>query len=158
MTIAYALLAAFANALNVTTQHKASISSPKKAKGWRIVPYLFTNPLWLFGWIALAGAFVFQALALHIGQMSVVQPLLITELVFALVLRRLWIHQTIRVITWWSAIFTCALLALFVAMSEPQGGHAMASSHAWVSAASATVGLAAVLAVLGIRGSPARRA
>ena len=42
------------------------------------------------------GAFVFQALALHNGQMSVVQPLLVTELVFALVLRRLWIHQQIR--------------------------------------------------------------
>ena len=29
MTILYALLAAFSNALNVTTQHKASISNPQ---------------------------------------------------------------------------------------------------------------------------------
>jgi len=32
------------------------------------------------------GSFAFQALALHNGPMSVIQPLLVTELVFALVL------------------------------------------------------------------------
>jgi len=40
--------------------------------------------------ISWRAAFVFQALALHSGQMSVVQPLLVTELVFALILRRRW--------------------------------------------------------------------
>jgi drug/metabolite transporter (DMT)-like permease len=158
MTILYALLAAFSNALNVTTQHKASISNPQKVRGWRLIPYLFTNPLWLFGWVALAGAFLFQALALHDGQLSVVQPLLVTELVFALVLRRLWIHQEIRSITWWAAAFTCVSLAIFVAMSEPQGGNASPSSDAWIAASAAAVGMTVVLALLGMRGSPGRRA
>jgi hypothetical protein len=65
-------------------------ASPRRpgASGWRLVVYLFRNPLWLFGWVALAGAFVFQALALHDGHISVVQPLLATEPVFTLVLRR----------------------------------------------------------------------
>ncbi len=58
--------------------------------------------------------------------MSVVQPLLVTELVFALVLRRLWIHQQIRDLTWWAAAVTCGALAIFVAVSEPTGGHAPA--------------------------------
>ena len=120
MTILFALLAALCNALNVTTQHIASTSDPKKSKGWRLVVYLFSSPLWLLGWVALAGSFLFQALALHRGQMSVVQPLLVTELVFVLVLRRLWIHQAIRPITWWSAALTCVMLSLFVAMSEPR--------------------------------------
>jgi drug/metabolite transporter (DMT)-like permease len=158
MTILFALLAALCNALNVATQHVASTSDPDKSKGWRLVVYLFTSPLWLLGWIALGGAFLFQALALNRGQMSVVQPLLVTELVFVLVLRRVWIHQTIRAITWWSAALTCVMLALFVAMSEPQGGNAVPSSHAWVLATAATVGTAAVLALVGMRGSPTRRA
>ena len=46
--------------------------------------YLIRNPLWLFGWVALAGAFVFQALALHDGLVSIVQPLLATELVVSI--------------------------------------------------------------------------
>ena len=158
MTILFALLAALCNALNVTTQHLASTSDPKKSKGWRLVVYLFSNPLWLLGWVALAGAFLFQAIALHRGQMSVVQPLLVSELVFVLVLRRIWIHQAIRAITWWSAVVTCLMLTLFVAMSEPQGGNAFPSSHVWVAAAATTVGAATVLALLGTRGSPVRRA
>ncbi len=158
MPILFALLAAFSNALNLITQHMASIGDPGHSKGWRFVRYLLTNPLWLFGWIALAGSFVFQALALHNGQMSVVQPLLVTELVFALVLRRLWVRQQIRAVTWWAAALTCLSLALFIAMSEPTGGHATPTSSAWISAIATTAGAAAVLALLGWRGSPVRRA
>lgn len=158
MTIGYALLAALCNALNVITQHSASVSDPGKSSGWRFVAYLARNPLWLFGWVALAGAFVFQALALHSGQMSVVQPLLVTELVFALLLRRFWIHQSIRAVTWWAAAATCVGLAVFLATSEPQGGRVFPASHAWLSASGATIGAAAVLVLLAARGSPARRA
>jgi drug/metabolite transporter (DMT)-like permease len=122
------------------------------------VLYLFRNPLWLFGWVALAAAFVFQAIALHNGQLSVVQPLLVTELVFALVLRWLWVHQTIRAVTWWAAAVTCVSLATFIAMSEPSGGDMTPTSKAWVSALATTIGTACVLAILGTRGSPARRA
>jgi len=100
MVIVFALLAALSNAVNEATQHVASIAAPRRSSGWRLVVYLSRNPLWLFGRVALAGAFVFQALALHDGQISIVQPLLATELVFMLVLRRVWIHQSIRPITW----------------------------------------------------------
>jgi drug/metabolite transporter (DMT)-like permease len=158
MTIVYALLTALCNALNVTMQHRASVASPPKARGWRVALYLFRNPLWLFGWVALAGAFLFQALALSHGEMSVVQPILVTELVFVLVLRRVWIRQTIRSVAWWSAALTCVSLSVFLAMAEPQGGGSVASAHTWVSASAATVGAAAVLTLLGLRGSPSRRA
>ncbi len=158
MAVVFALLAGLGNALNMVTQHIASISDPGHSKGWRFVRYLLASPLWLFGWVALAGAFVFQALALHLGQMSVVQPLLVTELVFALVLRKVWIHQDIRVVTWWAAAVTCLALTVFVASSEPTGGTVTPSSSAWVRAAAVTVGAAAALVILGRRGAPARRA
>jgi hypothetical protein len=158
MTIVYALLTALCNALNVTTQHRASIAAPPKTRGWRVVLYLFRNPLWLFGWVALAGAFVFQALALNQGEMSVVQPILVTELVFVLVLRRVWIHQDIRPAAWWSAVVTCVSLSVFLAMAEPQGGGSVAPAQAWISAGAVTIGAAALFAVLGLRGSPGRRA
>ena len=79
MVIVFALLAALANAVNEATQHIASTAAPRRSSGWRLVLYLFRNPLRLFGWVALAGAFVFQALALHNGLVSVVQPLLATH-------------------------------------------------------------------------------
>ncbi|HXZ61522.1 MAG TPA: DMT family transporter [Acidimicrobiales bacterium] len=160
MPVLFALLTAFSNAVNVVTQHKASISAPKRSKGWRFAIYLFRNPLWLFGWVALVAAFVFQALALHNGPISVVQPLLVSELVFALVLRWLWIHQAIKPVTWWSAGVTCAALAAFIAVAEPSGGSTVPTSRVWVSAAAAIVGCVAVTAALGWfwRGSAGRRA
>jgi hypothetical protein len=157
VTIVWALLAALCNAVNVITQHAASISGPKRT-GWHFVSYLLHNTLWLAGWIALAGAFVFQALALSAGQLSVVQPLLVTELVFALALRRTWLRQPIRAVTWWAAAGTCLALGLFLATAEPQGGRPVPDSRAWVTVTAATLGAAAVLAVLGTRGPPARRA
>ncbi|MGO8862102.1 MAG: DMT family transporter [Acidimicrobiales bacterium] len=158
MSLLFALLAAFCNALNVVMQHVASIGDPKHSRGWRFVRYLVSNPLWLLGWVALAGSFVFQAVALHNGAISVVQPLLVTELVFALVLRWLWLHQSIRPVTWWAAALTCVSLTLFLAMAEPSSGTALPTSGAWVSATAAVVGTATLLALLGRSGSPGRRA
>lgn len=157
MTIIYALLAGLCNALNVTAQHLGSISSAERSKGWRFVLTLLRNPLWLAGWGALAGGFVFQALALHEGQMSVVQPLLVTELVFVLALRRIWLRQFIRGITWWAAAVTCVSLSVFLLASEPEGGTHYPSTHGWLTGAWGTVGLAVALALLGLRGSTVRR-
>ena len=157
MTILFALISAFCNALNVTVQHLASVSIAERSKGWRFLVCLLRNPLWLFGWAALACSAVFQALALHAGEISVVQPLLITELIFALLLRLFWLRQPIRRVTWWAAAVTCLSLAVFLAAAEPQGGSPNPASHAWAPAAGTTVGTAAVLALLGMRGSTRRR-
>jgi drug/metabolite transporter (DMT)-like permease len=158
MVILFALLAALANAVNEATQHVASIAAPRRSSGWQLVVYLFRSPLWLFGWVALIAAFVFQALALHDGLISVVQPLLATELVFMLVLRRFWIRQSIRPVTWVAAMVTCVGLAVFVAAGQPGGGQRTPVSHHWLSAGLACCAAAAVLAVLARWGSPGLRA
>jgi drug/metabolite transporter (DMT)-like permease len=152
------LLTALCNAISVTTQHIASTADPRRSSGWRLVLYLFRNPLWLFGWVALAGAFLFQALALHNGLISVVQPLLVTELIFALVLRRFWIHQSIHLVTWGGGALTCGGLAVFLVAGEPQGGQPTPISHHWIAAVAACSAGAAVLAALAQWGSPSRRA
>ena len=158
MTVAFALLAALGNAVNVITQHIASTSDPQRSTGWRLVVYLFKNPLWLLGWVALLGAFVFQALALHAGQLSVVQTLLITELVFALLLRRIWIRQAISASAWASAALTSAAVAVFLTVAEPRGGHLTPTSGAWLSSILGCGLAAAVAGLLALRGPPARRA
>ena len=158
MVILFALLAALSNAVNEATQHVASTAAPSRSSGWQLVVYLFRNPLWLLGWAALIAAFIFQALALSRGEISVVQPLLATELVFMLLLRRVWIHQSIRPITWAAATLTCAGLTVFIAAGQPGGGHATPTSGHWFTAALACCAAAAVLAVLARWGSPSLRA
>jgi drug/metabolite transporter (DMT)-like permease len=158
MSVLFALLAALSNAVNVATQHVASTGDPAHSTGWRFVRYLLGNPLWLLGAVALLAAFVFQAIGLHLGTLSVVQTLLMTELVFSLVLRRLWIHQHLTVQAWASALLTCVAVSVFIVSSEPRGGTATATSRSWVWSIVACLAVAGALALAGSRGSPARRA
>ncbi len=108
--------------------------------------------------MALIAAFVFQALALHNGLISVVQPVLATELVFVLVLRWFWIHQSIRLVTWSAAAVTCVGLTVFIAAGQPGGGNPTPTGQHWFTAGLACCAAGAVLAVLARWGSPSQRA
>ena len=158
LAVAFALAAAFSSAVNLITQHAASISAPKREKGWRLVGYLFRQPLWLLGWIAAVGGFVCQAFALHDGQLSIVQPLLVTELVFVLVLRWAWIRQNVARAAWVSVLVVCVALAVFLTVAEPTGGKPTPETAQWLSALLVFGGAAAAAAAAGTRGSPVRRA
>ena len=159
MSAVFALCAAFSNALYVATQHIASTrGGVGRATGLRLVGYLIRSPLWLFGWVAAVGGFVFQAAALKNGQLSIVQALLVSELVFGLLLRKVWIRQTIRPVAWCSAALTCVGLAAFVVTDQPQGGTPTPTAHEWAGVLLAFGGAAAVMTFAARSGSPARRA
>jgi drug/metabolite transporter (DMT)-like permease len=158
LAVVFALVAAFSNAVNLLTQHAASIRAPKGEKGWRLGLYLARQPLWLLGGVAAVGSYVFQALALHNGPMSVVQPLLITELIFVLVLRRVWIHQDVARAAWAAVFVVCASLAVFLAAAEPSGGNPAPDTAEWLSAVLVIGAAIVLLAAAGRRGHPARRA
>src|SRR5947209_11237259 len=130
MTILFALASAMSNAVNLLTQRVSSRGGPS-GSWWRLAKYLIRQSLWLVGMAAVIAAFILQAIALRHGQLSVVQPLLVTELVFVLVLRRLWLRQAVRAAAWGSAALTCAGLAVFLVAAEPRGGRPMPTAHAW---------------------------
>jgi drug/metabolite transporter (DMT)-like permease len=158
LAVVFALVAAFSNAVNLLTQHAASIRAPKQEKGWRLGLYLARQPLWLLGGAAAVGSYVFQALALHNGPMSVVQPVLITELIFVLVLRRVWIRQDLARAAWAAVFIVCASLAVFLTAAEPTGGKPAPATAEWLSAVLVVGGAVALLAAVGWRGNPVRRA
>ncbi len=158
VTITFALAAALANAVHLMTQHAASLGVSNSHRGWNLVTSLIRHPLWLAGWAAAGAGFAFQAVALHSGQLSIVQPLLVTELVFALILRRLWVHQHVAKMAWTAALVTCAALAVFLTAAEPHGGHPQPHAANWASALAFFGGAIVVLAVMARRGSPLRRA
>jgi drug/metabolite transporter (DMT)-like permease len=159
VSVVFALCAAFSNALNVTTQHLASTSGrAARASGLRLALSLLRSPLWLFGWVAAVAAFVFQAAALNNGQLSIVQALLVTELVFGLGLRAVWIHQDVRPAAWAAAGVTCVGLAAFVLIDQPRGGTSSPPAHAWLGVLGAFGGAAAAMTLAARWGSPRRRA
>jgi hypothetical protein len=90
--------------------------------------------------------------------MSVVQPVLVTELVFVLVLRRVWIRQNVTGAAWASVLVVCVSLSVFLAAAEPTGGQPAPEAAEWLSAGLVFGGAIAGLALLGRRGPPGRRA
>jgi hypothetical protein len=157
LSVLFAFASAFTSALNVVTQHVASTAAPAKDKGWRLALYLARNPLWLFGVGSVVGSFLFQAFALYEGRISVVQSILVTELVFSLVIGRVWLRRSVVLAAWVSALVTSAGLAVFLVMSEPKGGHPQATAQAWLPALLTCGGVTAALVLLAGRGSPTRR-
>ena len=87
--------------------------------------------MWLVGVERMVGGFVFQALALHNGRLSAVQSSPVLELVFWLVIGVLWLRLGMSTAARVSASVTSGGLAVFLVMSEPQGGHPQAISSAW---------------------------
>ena len=159
MSIFFALLAALTNACTAVLQRLASVSRPEQVRsGWRIALYLVRDPRWLLGVVFMVGTFVFSATALYFGQLAVVQPLLVTELVFTLALRRYWLHDRIAKRTWGAALLICGGLAGFLLAAHPEEGHRSPTVGAWVWALS-TRGVLVLLCVAVSRtGSPTRRA
>jgi drug/metabolite transporter (DMT)-like permease len=154
----FGLLTALSNGLAVTTQHIASTRERGQGNAFRIALNLARQPLWLLGWLALVGSLVFQALALHFGPLAEVQPLLVSELVIALVLRRYWRHQRLRTLTWRAALATTVFLALFLVMTSPSSGTSRVTSSTWWLSSFVVTILAGVVTVSTSRSSQRIRA
>ncbi len=158
MAIFFALLSAFSNATTAVLQRQASVSQAEDQKGWRGATALVRDPRWLVGLLFMGGTFVFQAIALYFGELAVVQPVLVTELIFTLALRRYWLHDDIRSRTWTAALMICVGLAAFLLAAQPSEGHRVATVGDWVWALSIRGAVIVLLLMLSRRGSPARRA
>jgi drug/metabolite transporter (DMT)-like permease len=158
LSVLFALLSAFSNATTAVLQRLASVSQPESTSGWRTALVLVRDPRWLLGLAFMGGTFVFQAVALYFGQLAVVQPILVTELIFTLALRRFWLHDGIRPRTWSAAVMICGGLAAFLLAAHPEEGHRVATVAHWVWALSTRGVVVLVLVGLSRRGSPARRA
>ncbi len=85
MAATLALIAAFLFAVAATFQQKGAlelggVSLGSPASLLRLVG----QTMWLIGTLALFAGYIFQAAALDRGRLSIIQPLLVTTVVFAL--------------------------------------------------------------------------
>ncbi|MEN3361429.1 MAG: hypothetical protein V7637_5411 [Mycobacteriales bacterium] len=113
--IALSLCAAFAFALSssfkhVSAGHVPDAQSLRPTEVRRFVHATLKHRLWLAGIGCDAIGLALQITALHIGALAVVQPLLVSGLVFAVLLRQLHEHHHItRREMLWAATLTAAL-------------------------------------------------
>lgn len=148
VAIASALLAAFWAAVGIVVRQQVARGVPAdKGMSGTMVSTLFREPLWWAGTLAAVAGYVFQALALAHGSLLLVQPLLVSSLLFALPLSARLCHQRIRWAEWaWATLLTAAL-AVFVLVGQPREGQDRSPVQAWTLALAVTVPLVAACVV-----------
>jgi drug/metabolite transporter (DMT)-like permease len=153
-----ALLAALLFALAAALQQReaAPVGGEGMSPGFFLE--LVRRPIWLLGTATLIAGYVVQGAALGKGRLVVIQPLLVTTVVFALPLGIVLAHQVVTRRDWAAAAGVVAGLAAFIVFGQPAAGRDDAPGWEWAASLVAVSGLAAVLVLLGRRARPARRA
>lgn len=135
VAIVSALLAAFWAAVGIVVRQRVAQDVPsEKAMSATVATTLLRDPVWWAGTSAAAAGYVFQALALAHGSLLLVQPLLVSSLLFALPMSARLHQQRIGRPEWmWAALLTAAL-AVFVLVGQPREGHNRPPIPAWTLA------------------------
>jgi drug/metabolite transporter (DMT)-like permease len=145
LATALALAAAFLFALAATLQQKGALNLPTISLAQpRSLLRLVGQTTWLVGTLVLLVGYVFQAGALDRGRLSVIQPLLVSTVVFVLPLGYLLTRQHVGRREVGGACAIVVGLGLFVSFGDPAGGNANASNAQWAL----TIGLLSLLCVL----------
>ena len=160
MEILLALAAAALFALGTVLQQKASLDAPDTAEGSGagLLLRMVRQPIWLAGIAADALGFGAQAVALTIGRIAVVQPLLILSVVFALPLGARLTGQRVGRREIVGAVVVTTALAAFLLVADPSGGRDDAPLGEWLIAGAAFGGASALLVLLARRAQPTAKA
>jgi drug/metabolite transporter (DMT)-like permease len=151
--VLWALLAACANALSSVLERRAARDAPlEDALSWRLVADLARRPVWFGGIASLTVGFGLQALALHGGQIATVEPILIVELPFTLLLGAAVFKLRLSPRDLAAALTMSAGLALLLLAGAPSGDSpGQISTWAWVLTIIAICAAGAALLSVGWR-------
>jgi drug/metabolite transporter (DMT)-like permease len=153
MVYLFALGAALSNAL-VSVLQRMGVEDAKEADTLRLslITHALKRGVWLAGFALMIGSFLLQALALHAGDLTEVQPILVTELLFLVFILATWFGYRIGPREWFGVVLASAGLAGFLAFSAPTGGNRQPSNFYWLLVGGACVGAMVVTVVLALRG------
>jgi uncharacterized membrane protein len=147
-----AILAAMSFALAATLWQKASTDAgvkPGDAKGFAA---LLTNWVWLLGLGAQILGVLLQAAALDRGRVAIIQPLLVTTVIWAMPLGHYLTHQTITHRHILGAAIVVVGLAVFASVGDPAAGVDNAPTSDWVASLLVITVLVIGLLMFGRRG------
>lgn len=133
LAILLSLLAAMLFAAASVLQQRGTAGiSDDDALGAGMLASLVRRPIWVLGITADIAGFGVQAAALAVGSLLLVQPLLVTTLLFALPMAARVAHRRLTEQEWrWSGLLAVSLV-VFVVMGEPTAGREDPSFSAWI--------------------------
>jgi drug/metabolite transporter (DMT)-like permease len=152
VAIGSALVAALAAAIGIVVRQvalqRAAVDDDEPVG---IVEGVLRDRLWWAGTAAAGAGYAFQAIALAHGSLLLVQPLLVSSLLFVLPLSAWRSGHRVTGAEWGWAVLLTAALAVFVLVGQPREGHYRPPVPAW------SVALTGTAAIVGICVMVARR-
>jgi drug/metabolite transporter (DMT)-like permease len=153
--VAYLLAAsaAFVNALTSVLQRIGVETAPASTTmRWSLMAHALRRGIWLVGFALMLVVFVLQATALRFGELSVVQPVLTTELLFLLLILAVWFRYRLGWREWLGSATIVVGLGAFFLAADPKGGHALPTTRQFtVASVLLTLAIAAFI-VAALRG------
>lgn len=142
-------------AAGVLQQRVASERPRDESLSPRLIADLARQRRWLAGIGLAIVSYAFQALALAYGALAVVQPLIVTELIFAIPLSARIRGRRVGPREWGGAVAVAGGLAVAIAAADPRGGNALAPILHWLIVLPLAAAIALVATLVG-RNVPGR--
>jgi hypothetical protein len=156
-----ALLCASFFAISSSIQHQAAEGAPASARGLvGLLAYLVRRPEWLVGQFLATCAFALHASALHAGPIAVVQPIVVSGIVWAVPARAALSRRLPSLAELRAVLVTAAGLAVFLVASDPTKGKDASLGLGTLALVLAGAAVAAVanLTASRVRNDPRRKA
>jgi drug/metabolite transporter (DMT)-like permease len=153
MVYLFALVASLANALTSVLQRMGVEDAPATATlKLSLLAHAVRRRIWILGFSMMIVSFVTQAIALHFGRLSQVQPILTTELLFLVFILSTWFRFRVGIREWAGTLLAAGGLAGFLFFAQPGGGNLTPKGWEWGTVGGACVAAMAVAVVLALRG------
>ncbi len=149
--VVLSLASALSFAVSAVLKHSTATRVPQLAGFnaralWKFGVATVLHPLWLLAIVADLGGLVLQIVALNIGSISVVQPILSVGLLFALALRHVGARTMPRAEIPWAAMLIVSLLGFLLVSGISAVDTSAGKVHPVVAWISAVVGVIVVVA------------
>ncbi len=153
MAFLLATLAAFTNAITSVLQRIGVESAPESSTMRpSLIGHAVKQGIWLVGFALMLVQFGLQATALKFGQLSTVQPVLTTELLFLLLVLAVWFRYRLGAREWLGAVTVVIGLGGFFLAARPHGGQVLPSDAEWLVASIVLLSAITICIVAALRG------
>ncbi len=148
MVYVLAVLAALSNALTSVFQRMGVEDAPEESTmRLSLMAHAVRRGIWLLGFGFMICSFLLQSFALHIGRLSVVQPILTMELLFLVFILGTYFRFTITIREWVGAGAIAFGLSGFLYFAAPGGGTETPTNLGWIVVGATSCGLIVVTVV-----------
>ncbi len=153
MAYILASMSALANALTSILQRMGVENAPDDTTlRLSLLTHALRRGVWLLGFAFMVASFLLQATALHLGNLSQVQPILTLELPFLVFMLATWFRFRMGAREWLGSVAAAGGLAGFLVFAQPGGGNEVPNGLDWLIAGSVAGAAIAITVSLALRG------